>query len=280
MNTDKPSAIASCDYQRGLKDAWDAVNKLIVGGELPEEKHLVRNGYILATNQISALPGFSWHPSHVVARQEVDAEHRICEHGRDAFADDCGMCDAAGTNWAAPANEQHINRPAASIERQMGSEGGSSESVASGHVADAKAGSIPAGSAPSSIAPSHDDLIAQAQAVYNLAEHLPYFEELELPEVKVRSNQIKKLRDAALKLMQDMLAKRSATGSLNAERYEWLRLHFRFAEDSMREIWFDASINHSALKGQSAEELDRAIDQARAAEDGKIHVYIGATESR
>jgi hypothetical protein len=34
------------------------------------------------------------------ARQPVDSTHRICEHGRDAYADDCGMCDAAGTNWA------------------------------------------------------------------------------------------------------------------------------------------------------------------------------------
>ncbi len=35
-------------------------------------------------------------------RQQVDKEHRICEHGRDAWADDCGMCDGAGTNWAMP----------------------------------------------------------------------------------------------------------------------------------------------------------------------------------
>lgn len=42
------------------------------------------------------------HPERLMGepRQQVDAEHRICEHGRDAFADDCGMCDRAGTNYA------------------------------------------------------------------------------------------------------------------------------------------------------------------------------------
>lgn len=39
-------------------------------------------------------------PPEVKPRQQVDSEHRICEHGRDAFADDCGMCDRAGTNYA------------------------------------------------------------------------------------------------------------------------------------------------------------------------------------
>lgn len=33
-------------------------------------------------------------------RQQVDAGHQLCEHGRNAFIDDCGMCDRAGTNWA------------------------------------------------------------------------------------------------------------------------------------------------------------------------------------
>jgi hypothetical protein len=37
-----------------------------------------------------------------VTRQEVDKNHQICEHGRNAFVDDCGMCELAGTNWAKP----------------------------------------------------------------------------------------------------------------------------------------------------------------------------------
>lgn len=40
-------------------------------------------------------------------RQKVDAEHRICQHGRDAFADDCGMCELAGTSWAATTLESN-----------------------------------------------------------------------------------------------------------------------------------------------------------------------------
>jgi len=49
---------------------------------------------------------------------------------------------------------------------------------------------------------------------------------------------------------------------VDLNRYHWLRCHFRFANDSMREIWFDRDNYHSALKDQSAEELDKAIDQA------------------
>jgi len=44
-------------------------------------------------------------------RQKVDADHRICEHGRDAFADDCGMCELAGTDWAAPSHEREKFKP-------------------------------------------------------------------------------------------------------------------------------------------------------------------------
>ncbi len=35
-------------------------------------------------------------------RQRVSKENPICEHGRNAWADDCGMCELAGTEWAAP----------------------------------------------------------------------------------------------------------------------------------------------------------------------------------
>jgi len=40
-------------------------------------------------------------------RLKVSAEHPICEHGRNAWADDCGMCEFAGTDWAAT-NEPQI----------------------------------------------------------------------------------------------------------------------------------------------------------------------------
>jgi hypothetical protein len=52
-----------------------------------------------------------------------------------------------------------------------------------------------------------------------------------------------------------------------AERYQWLREHFRFANDSLQEIWFDESIAHSALKDQAASDLDAAIDAAREKEE-------------
>jgi len=54
----------------------------------------------------------------------------------------------------------------------------------------------------------------------------------------------------------------------DAGRYRWLRLHHKFANDSMREIWFDSTIHHSALKGESASDLDRAIDEAAKANSG------------
>jgi len=51
------------------------------------------------------------------------------------------------------------------------------------------------------------------------------------------------------------------------QRYLWLREHFRFAEDSMRELWFDASIRPD---GQTLpEELDRSID-AEMAKDATV----------
>ena len=33
-------------------------------------------------------------------RHHVDKDHRICDHDREAFVEDCGLCDLAGTNWA------------------------------------------------------------------------------------------------------------------------------------------------------------------------------------
>lgn len=51
----------------------------------------------------------------------------------------------------------------------------------------------------------------------------------------------------------------------DAERYRWLRTHFRFANDSVREIWFDPNIDLAGAYGaHEPDELDAAIDQARA----------------
>lgn len=61
------------------------------------------------TQRLAGIALEEWHAlattPAATERQQVDAEHRICQHGRDAFADDCGMCELAGTNWAAPSAE-------------------------------------------------------------------------------------------------------------------------------------------------------------------------------
>ena len=40
----------------------------------------------------------------------------------------------------------------------------------------------------------------------------------------------------------DTLRAHLAASEARAERYRWLREHFRFANDSMRELWFDPAL--------------------------------------
>ena len=49
-----------------------------------------------------------------------------------------------------------------------------------------------------------------------------------------------------------------------AERYRWLREHFRFANDSMRELWFDPVLepNDSGVPDDLDQEIDRAMSGA------------------
>ena len=51
-----------------------------------------------------------------------------------------------------------------------------------------------------------------------------------------------------------------------AERYRWLREHFRFANDSMRELWFDPVLepNDSGVPDDLDQEIDRAMSGANA----------------
>lgn len=58
--------------------------------------------------------------------------------------------------------------------------------------------------------------------------------------------------------MTDRIAELRALRS-DAERYRWLRKHFRFANDSMRELWFDASLQPE--NELAPVELDRSIDR-------------------
>ncbi len=46
----------------------------------------------------------------------------------------------------------------------------------------------------------------------------------------------------------------------DAARYRWLREHFRFANDSLRELWFDPAIETN--DGGVPEDLDQEIDRA------------------
>lgn len=46
----------------------------------------------------------------------------------------------------------------------------------------------------------------------------------------------------------------------DAERYRWLRKHFRFANDNLRELWFDPAIDPN--DGGVPEDLDQEIDRA------------------
>ena len=50
----------------------------------------------------------------------------------------------------------------------------------------------------------------------------------------------------------------------DAIRYQWLRDHFRFANDSLHEIWFDAAL--APNDGGVPDDLDQEIDNARGGE--------------
>lgn len=47
--------------------------------------------------------------------------------------------------------------------------------------------------------------------------------------------------------------------STDAERYRWLRTHFRWANDSMSELWFYYGIEADE---EQAKELDRTINES------------------
>ena len=55
------------------------------------------------------------------------------------------------------------------------------------------------------------------------------------------------------------MAKRLEAAERDAARYRWILEHFRFANDSLREIWFDA---HTRVNQEDAKDLDKEIDAA------------------
>ena len=68
------------------------------------------------------------------------------------------------------------------------------------------------------------------------------------------------------KRMQDELEEYLRELRKDAERYRWLREHFRFANDSMRELWFDPVLepNDSGVPDDLDQEIDLAMNGANA----------------
>ena len=52
----------------------------------------------------------------------------------------------------------------------------------------------------------------------------------------------------------------------DAARYRWLREHFRFANDSMRELWFDPALEQddAGVPVDLDQEIDAAMNGANA----------------
>ena len=52
----------------------------------------------------------------------------------------------------------------------------------------------------------------------------------------------------------------------DAERYRWLREHFRFANDSMRELWFDQALelDDAGVPVDLDQQIDAAMNGANA----------------
>jgi hypothetical protein len=74
-----------------------------------------------------------------------------------------------------------------------------------------------------------------------------------------------KLRDRLIELLNRAKSVRSVSDEdvEYADMYRWLREHFRFANDSLREIWFDA---YMPVSQEDAKDLDREIRAAIAQE--------------
>lgn len=84
-------------------------------------------------------------------------------------------------------------------------------------------------------------------------------------------SQLRSLPKSAWNLWQAACDRRTPSAEAkDASRYRWLRQHFRFANDSMHEIWFDASLepNDSGVPEDLDQELDAAIAQQDAQRGG------------
>ena len=68
------------------------------------------------------------------------------------------------------------------------------------------------------------------------------------------------------KRMQDELEEYLRGLKRDAERYRWLREHFRFANDSMRELWFDQALepDDAGVPVDLDQQIDAAMNGANA----------------
>lgn len=91
----------------------------------------------------------------------------------------------------------------------------------------------------------------------------------QLAAAEARANELNAMlehcRDEAAET-ERMLRAEYAKNQRDAERYRWLREHFRFANDSMRELWFDPALepNDSSVPVDLDAEIDRAMSGANA----------------
>ena len=72
-------------------------------------------------------------------------------------------------------------------------------------------------------------------------------------------------RDACIRAIEAAIQERTHSAEIagalrDAERYRWLREHFRFANDSMHEIWFDDTLEPDDSGVPT--DLDQTIDSA------------------
>ena len=110
-------------------------------------------------------------------------------------------------------------------------------------------------------------------------------ESVELPIEEYRDLVYQALSAIAAESELEAVRKRTIEAEKDAERYRWLRDHYRWAEDSMNELWFSGDLKvwfsgdlkapcmghpypdgiiDSEMVDQLRGELDRAIDQARS----------------
>lgn len=185
-------------------------------------------------------------PERAAPRQEVDCDHPICEHGRNAYADDCGMCELAGTDWAAPPSVSPQATTAALVAAAPSQEG-----VGQGGTAEGA------------------DWVRMARNV--LVEVQKHVCSFLCPSVKNASESW--FHTELCHQLQDLLSAAPRPDAL-VERYKWLLEHAQsggFMPRAVNEVRIDVTVlegQRLSLKRLTGKELDAfivaALEAARA----------------